>query len=123
MLLEKQVTSTRWRLWASRRSNAAPTLRSPAVKPGRSALVESEKSASTPRLPSSPKRARSVPAPSGGLGSSLKSAVCSTVPTGVCSTISDCNENGTPDACDITDGISVDCNENGVPDECDGGCS
>lgn len=31
----------------------------------------------------------------------------------------DCNENGTPDQCDIRDGRSSDENANGVPDECD----
>ncbi len=31
----------------------------------------------------------------------------------------DCNDNGVPDECDITDGTSEDCNSNGVPDECD----
>ena len=32
----------------------------------------------------------------------------------------DCNNNGTPDACDILDGISQDLNGNGIPDECEG---
>ncbi len=32
---------------------------------------------------------------------------------------SDCNENGLPDECDITDGTSDDENDNGVPDECE----
>jgi hypothetical protein len=31
----------------------------------------------------------------------------------------DCNGNGAPDACDITDGTSLDLNQNGVPDECE----
>jgi len=31
----------------------------------------------------------------------------------------DCNENGIPDECDITDGTSQDCNGNTIPDECD----
>lgn len=31
----------------------------------------------------------------------------------------DCNLNGTPDADDITSGLSADCNNNGIPDECD----
>jgi len=30
----------------------------------------------------------------------------------------DCNDNGIPDGCDITDGTSLDCDGNGVPDEC-----
>ena len=33
----------------------------------------------------------------------------------------DCNDNGTPDACDIAEVISDDANLDGVPDECDGG--
>lgn len=31
----------------------------------------------------------------------------------------DCNTNGVTDACDILDGTSVDCQPNGIPDECD----
>jgi hypothetical protein len=34
-------------------------------------------------------------------------------------TAEDCNGNGIPDSCDIVDGLSADCNENGVPDSCD----
>lgn len=30
----------------------------------------------------------------------------------------DCNANGSPDECDITDGASSDDNDNGIPDEC-----
>jgi hypothetical protein len=30
----------------------------------------------------------------------------------------DCNENGSPDSCDIAMGVSQDINENGIPDEC-----
>jgi len=33
--------------------------------------------------------------------------------------LSDCNENGVLDICDISDGDSPDCNGNGTPDECD----
>ncbi len=33
--------------------------------------------------------------------------------------LSDCNENGTLDICDLADGDNEDCNENGIPDECD----
>ncbi len=33
--------------------------------------------------------------------------------------VSDCNENGVPDATDIANGTSKDCNSNGVPDECE----
>ncbi|MED6335248.1 MAG: hypothetical protein VYE81_07590, partial [Planctomycetota bacterium] len=36
-----------------------------------------------------------------------------------CSFSSDCDGNGTPDACDIASGIHLDCNSNGVPDDCD----
>lgn len=31
----------------------------------------------------------------------------------------DCNQNNTPDGCDIADGTSADLNNNGVPDECE----
>lgn len=31
----------------------------------------------------------------------------------------DCNDNGTPDECDIKRGVSSDWNRNGIPDECD----
>ncbi|MFT7485061.1 MAG: hypothetical protein ACI9F9_000907, partial [Candidatus Paceibacteria bacterium] len=34
----------------------------------------------------------------------------------------DCNENGIPDSCDISDGVSLDCNGNGMPDECEWDC-
>ena len=34
--------------------------------------------------------------------------------------VSDCNETGTLDLCDIADGTSADANGNGVPDECEG---
>ena len=33
--------------------------------------------------------------------------------------VSDCNENGVPDATDIAKGTSKDCNLNGIPDECE----
>lgn len=33
--------------------------------------------------------------------------------------LSDCNDNGWIDLCDLTDGVSEDCNGNGLPDECD----
>jgi len=35
----------------------------------------------------------------------------------------DCNANGTPDATDITSGVSADCNANGAPDECENDCN
>ncbi len=43
----------------------------------------------------------------------------------VAPTSADCNENGTPDECDIDSGTSEDVNENGVPDECEApiGCA
>ncbi len=31
----------------------------------------------------------------------------------------DCNTNGVPDECDITEGLSRDCNKNGLPDDCE----
>ena len=34
----------------------------------------------------------------------------------------DCNENGVPDECDIADTSSRDTNDNGVPDECEDQC-
>lgn len=36
-----------------------------------------------------------------------------------CLTITDCNENGVPDECDIEEGTSLDMNRNGIPDECE----
>ncbi|MFO0839461.1 MAG: hypothetical protein U1D55_13175 [Phycisphaerae bacterium] len=36
-----------------------------------------------------------------------------------CDVTPDCNQNGRPDSCDIALGASLDCNHNGVPDECD----
>ena len=33
--------------------------------------------------------------------------------------LSDCNDNGTLDLCDIADGTSTDTNGNGIPDECE----
>ena len=69
---------------ANSRSKVSPTLRSEGVWPGRSALVESAIRASTPLLPSSPKRARSMISPSMGVKSTLKSPVCTRTPAGVC---------------------------------------
>ncbi len=72
---------------------AWPTVDSDSVKPGRSALVESEsRSRIPPNFPSgriegrraiSPSRARSVRRPSTGVRSILKSPVCRIVPWGV----------------------------------------
>jgi len=53
------------------------------VKPRRSTLVLSAKSASTPCAPSSPKRCRSNSWPSRGVWSILKSPVCTMTPSGV----------------------------------------
>ena len=36
-----------------------------------------------------------------------------------CSVEGDCNENGTPDSCEIVAGAEQDCDENGVPDSCE----
>ncbi|MGE3166446.1 MAG: hypothetical protein AB7O52_16210 [Planctomycetota bacterium] len=35
----------------------------------------------------------------------------------------DCNQNGSPDACDIALGTSLDCNSDGVPNECEADCN
>ncbi len=43
--------------------------------------------------------------------------------TGVSQFIQDCNGNGTPDWCDISQGGSLDCNLNGRPDECESDCN
>jgi hypothetical protein len=34
----------------------------------------------------------------------------------------DCNNNGIPDICDLTEGTSLDCNLDGVPDDCQADC-
>jgi hypothetical protein len=39
--------------------------------------------------------------------------------TTTCDPETDCNGNGSDDACDLASGASQDCNANGVPDECD----
>ena len=74
---------TMMRCWQprNRASKESPTLRSLLVKPGRSTLVESASRASTPSLPSCPRRPRSIMPPWMGVGSILKSPVCTTVPT------------------------------------------
>ncbi|MGB2988028.1 MAG: right-handed parallel beta-helix repeat-containing protein [Phycisphaerae bacterium] len=38
-------------------------------------------------------------------------------------TFADCNGNGSPDACDIREGISEDCTGNRIPDECEPDCN
>ncbi len=35
----------------------------------------------------------------------------------------DCNSNGVPDQCDLSDLTSPDCNANGIPDECEADCN
>ena len=64
-------------------SSDLPTFFSEGVKPGRSALVDSQRSSSTPSRPSCPRRVRSIISPWMGVMSSLKSPVCTTVPSGV----------------------------------------
>ena len=62
---------------------ASPTTRSERVNPGRSALVESPSSKSTPRLPSSASLPTSVRSPSTGVWSSFQSPVWKTRPAAV----------------------------------------
>ena len=76
----KVVTMIRSSQFWNWRMNVAPTVFSEGVKPGRSTLVESAHSASTPSLPSSPSRARSMTSPSMGVESILKSPVWTAVP-------------------------------------------
>lgn len=45
--------------------------------------------------------------------------VIGTCPCAADETIVDCNNNGTPDSCEIAHATAADCNGNGVPDECD----
>ena len=82
----KLVTMNRLSAY-SRKSEriAAPTVDSDGVKPGRSALVESDMRRRTPpsRLAMSPSIARLVRRPSTGVRSSLKSPLWMIVPTGV----------------------------------------
>ena len=61
----------------------APTVRSDAVDPGTSALVESAINSATPASPSAPSRPISVGLSSIGVGSSLKSPVCTIAPNSV----------------------------------------
>ena len=86
--LAKQLTISRrsGRSLNSRRS-VAPISVSDALRPGRSALVESAISRAMPSSPSPRRRSRSVSRPSTGEGSILKSPVCTSAPTGVCSTM------------------------------------
>ena len=52
-------------------------------------------------------------------GSFLVCGDCSNDP---CPGFDDCNANGVPDGCDISDGTSADCDTNGIPDECQPDC-
>ena len=64
-------------------SSDLPTFFSEGVCPGRSALVDSHISISTPSRPSSPSRVMFIMSPSIGVRSSLKSPVCTSIPSGV----------------------------------------
>ncbi len=79
----KVVMNTRPLIPAIRVSRLRATSASLAVRPGRSAFVESLSSSSTPSFPACSMRARSLVLPSLGSSSSLKSPVCSTTPAGV----------------------------------------
>jgi hypothetical protein len=48
------------------------------------------------------------------------------LPSAVVSTVlqyCDCNTNGVPDGCDLSEGTSQDCQPNNIPDECEADCS
>ncbi len=81
----KEVTMTRPGASRTMRRSASATIASEAVVPGFSALVESPSMSATPRSPRAASRARSVRTPSIGVWSSLKSPVCTIVPSDVCS--------------------------------------
>ena len=85
MWLAKQATTTRRPARAmNTRRMVAPTVRSDGVKPGSSALVESDSSRRMPgSSASAPMRDRSVRRPSTGWRSSLKSPECRMTPWGV----------------------------------------
>ena len=63
--------------------NAAPTVLSEGVYPSTSEFVESARRRSTPFSPICASLARSVPSPSTGVRSILKSPVCTIIPAGV----------------------------------------
>ena len=64
----KVATKIRVFLWSANRvSKVLPTVFSEGVKPGRSALVESHIRASTPFLPISAKRCKSIASPNTGV--------------------------------------------------------
>ena len=83
MWLEKHAATTIPGAFATMSRRIGPTLRSLMLCPGSSAFVESDSKTCTPRPASSANPWRSVANPSIGVGSSLKSPVCSTVPEGV----------------------------------------
>ena len=85
MWLAKQATTMRLPVCeAKTRRSVTPTLDSDSVKPGSSALVESESRRRMPSVrASSPMRDRSVRRPSTGWRSSLKSPECRITPCGV----------------------------------------
>ena len=80
---EKVVTATRPGAASITPRSPCPTACSEGDSPSRSALVESQISASTPASPSSRKRASLVSGPISGAGSIFQSAVWITVPSGV----------------------------------------
>ena len=85
MWLAKQATTMRLPGWAAKtRRSVTPTVDSDSVKPGSSALVESDSRRRIPSVrASSPMRDMSVRRPSTGCRSSLKSPECRITPCGV----------------------------------------
>ena len=71
MLEAKEVTTIRPSQWEKVSSSAGPTLDSDGAIPGRSALVESPQSSSSPSRPSSASREMSAGRPSTGVWSNL----------------------------------------------------
>ena len=82
MWLAKQATTTSPRASRMMSYSTGPTSRSLPEEPRSSAFVESASSTWTPRSASAPIPWRSVTRPSIGVGSSLKSPVCSSTPLG-----------------------------------------
>ena len=81
--LAKQAITMRRRAASKMSSRARPTSTSETMKPGCSALVESDMSRSMPSAASRASPPRSVGRPSIGVRSILKSPVCTIVPPGV----------------------------------------
>jgi hypothetical protein len=81
--LAKQATTMRRRAAAKMSSRARPTSTSETMKPGWSALVESDRSRSIPSAASRARPPRSVGRWSIGVRSSFQSPVCTIVPAGV----------------------------------------